>query len=606
MYAFDITDKCFLKNITDTHRKYPALFFYAISGHMYLVKDQKKCKQMMERSKDNIENFNTSLVETIQKENIFNTFKDYNEETKETTYKIEENITPKDILKFESRIFMYTKRNNINDIFKECIQLYGISSTKSIISDRVNITRFEYMINNQLYIFMVDSNDGVHVNYKMVMYYCIKNNVEFKNQTFPQFIRELKEIHIKNKSKREEIPLEIKNKLKIKQNNKCQYCEEELTSFECDHIRALANGGTNLISNLQLLCPSCHKDKTKHECEDGSYVRIIDTESSFNKQTTEIIHSDLNKHLAFVEHIADPLLKLKKNKIFCIDINKCRKNILYYSKHNFPVFTVMDEIKPFNKNKIKNCGWYYIETKEYFPLHGNGLYSYPLMKFCLDENIIKYDNIKFVLEPSLELNHDYFNSFVDECYNNKTLDKTNEKLYEIYNEMENTLDIVDPKKLAINSMIGGFKPSMNKNIRWKSLCITSVSTEAYEYYLKNEGCFIKTIKTDNDKVYYHVFTEYIKSNVETEQPIYDQILDMEAIELYKLSKIIKENGGTVLDLKTDCISCIFPNNEFPFKLLDGLNLSDYYWDENKTLPKYKIETGKRLHIERSPKFIRKK
>jgi hypothetical protein len=125
----------------------------------------------------------------------------------------------------------------------------------------------------------------------------------------------------------------------------------------------------------------------------------------------------------------------------------------------------MDEIKPFNKNKIKNCGWYYIETKEYFPLHGNGWYSYPLMKFCLDENIIKYDNIKFVLEPSLELNHDYFNSFVDECYNNKTLDKTNEKLYEIYNEMENTLDIVDPKKLAINSMIGGFKPSMNKNIR---------------------------------------------------------------------------------------------------------------------------------------------
>ena len=66
---------------------------------------------------------------------------------------------------------------------------------------------------------------------------------------------------------------------------------------------------------------------------------------------------------------------------------------------------------------------------------------------------------------------------------------------------------------------------------------------------------------------------------------------MEAIELYKLSKIIKENVGTVLDLKTNCISCIFPNNEFPFKLIDGLNLSDYYWDENKTLPKYKKEIG---------------
>jgi hypothetical protein len=64
------------------------------------------------------------------------------------------------------------------------------------VSDRVNITRFEYIIHDQLYIFMLDPNDCIHVNYKMVMNYCIKNNVEFKNQTFPQFIRELKEIHI--------------------------------------------------------------------------------------------------------------------------------------------------------------------------------------------------------------------------------------------------------------------------------------------------------------------------------------------------------------------------------------------------------------------------
>jgi len=69
------------------------------------------------------------------------------------------------------------------------------------------------------------------------------------------------------------------------------------------------------------------------------------------------------------------------------------------------------------------------------------------------------------LEPSLELKHNYFNSFIDECYNKISLVKTNEKLYEIYNEIKNTMDIVDPQKLAINSMIGGFKPSLNKNKR---------------------------------------------------------------------------------------------------------------------------------------------
>ena len=70
-----------------------------------------------------------------------------------------------------------------------------------------------------------------------------------------------------------------------------------------------------------------------------------------------------------------------------------------------------------------------------------------------------------MLEPSIELQHDYFNSFINECYNNSSLEFTNDKLFEIYNEMETTLDIIDPKKLAINSMIGGFKPSMEKKYK---------------------------------------------------------------------------------------------------------------------------------------------
>jgi len=92
-----------------------------------------------------------------------------------------------------------------------------------------------------------------------------------------------------------------------------------------------------------------------------------------------------------------------------------------------------------------------------------GWYSYPLVKYCLDERIIKFENIQFVLELSLEVKHDYFNSLIDECYNNKSLDKTNDKLYEIYNEMEITMYIVDPQKLAIISMIGEFKPSLKKH-----------------------------------------------------------------------------------------------------------------------------------------------
>jgi hypothetical protein len=45
-------------------------------------------------------------------------------------------------------------------------------------------------------------------------------------------------------------------------------------------------------------------------------------------------------------------------------------------------------------------------------------------------------------------------------------------------------------------------------------------------------------------------------------------LDFEAIALHKLSNLIKSKGGIVLDLNTDCISCSFPNDVFPFELID--------------------------------------
>jgi len=55
-----------------------------------------------------------------------------------------------------------------------------------------SITKFEYIINDQLNIFTLGPNDVVHINYKMVMQYCLKNDGEFKNQTFPQFMNQLK------------------------------------------------------------------------------------------------------------------------------------------------------------------------------------------------------------------------------------------------------------------------------------------------------------------------------------------------------------------------------------------------------------------------------
>ena len=94
-------------------------------------------------------------------------------------------------------------------------------------------------------------------------------------------------------------------------------------------------------------------------------------------------------------------------------------------------------------------------------------------------------------------------------------------------------------------------------------------------------------------------------NDETESAIYNQIIELEAIQLHKLGQIIKANGGTILDLNTDCISCVFTGNDLPFDLEDDVNVKGYYYDEAKTLAKYKIEHKEtRLQVSRLARYIR--
>ncbi len=50
------------------------------------------------------------------------------------------------------------------------------------------------------------------------------------------------------------------------QRGRCGYCRVKLgTSYDVDHIHALANGGSNDRRNLQLLCPSCNGSKSARD-----------------------------------------------------------------------------------------------------------------------------------------------------------------------------------------------------------------------------------------------------------------------------------------------------------------------------------------------------
>ena len=131
-------------------------------------------------------------------------------------------------------------------------------------------------------------------------------------------------------------------------------------------------------------------------------------------------------------------------------------------------------------------------------------------------------------------------------------------------------------------MIGTFKPK-DREDRWKTLLITTSADNAFAHYLNAHGCFIDA-RQIGDQTYYQVYETSTTRRDETEHPLYNMIVEMEAIEVHRLNKIIEEHGGTVLDFNTDCVSCVFENDKCPFEL-DGINLKNYHYDDEGLCPK---------------------
>lgn len=57
--------------------------------------------------------------------------------------------------------------------------------------------------------------------------------------------------------------IEDVERMRSLQKNKCACCHADLnkSGFHVDHVVALASGGSNDVSNLQILCPTCNLKK---------------------------------------------------------------------------------------------------------------------------------------------------------------------------------------------------------------------------------------------------------------------------------------------------------------------------------------------------------
>jgi 5-methylcytosine-specific restriction endonuclease McrA len=72
-----------------------------------------------------------------------------------------------------------------------------------------------------------------------------------------------------------------------RQNGRCVYCRQELgKKYHADHIVALARGGSNWPSNIQLLCPSCNctKGAKGHDEVAALLCEAIDAPSQLSRR----------------------------------------------------------------------------------------------------------------------------------------------------------------------------------------------------------------------------------------------------------------------------------------------------------------------------------
>lgn len=71
---------------------------------------------------------------------------------------------------------------------------------------------------------------------------------------------------IAKRHRRQRFPVSVKLKIAASQHWTCNVCKQMLSEhFDLDHKTSLDQGGDNTQDNLQILCVTCHRQKTAQE-----------------------------------------------------------------------------------------------------------------------------------------------------------------------------------------------------------------------------------------------------------------------------------------------------------------------------------------------------
>jgi hypothetical protein len=216
----------------------------------------------------------------------------------------------------------------------------------------------------------------------------------------------------------------------------------------------------------------------------------------------------------------------EQERIITRDINKCYTSILRDNKYPYPVYNICDDVKVYDGEKLK-CGYYWVETDNFFPLKGNGLYCYSTLIECQELGIDFTP--KYQVLATHQLPADYFKSFVTEALK------------------------VEEYKTLINTTIG----FLNK--------ISTTFTQSRFTTDKNEAGYFffnkfKPVKENDNRIHfvnkwndelYEIETKTYNKKYENDIPIYQQVIEAGWIAIFRLRKAL---GGDLLCVKTDSVT----------------------------------------------------